>query len=86
MYIRAIKKAPNPKNGVVYTTHQLVESHRTEKGPRQRTIMHLEALTLPQMRWRERGYYRFDVATAHAFAALDSAPRVTPTHAKLATC
>jgi len=53
MYIRAIKKAPNPKNGVVYTTHQLVESHRTEKGPRQRTIMHLEALTLPRMRWRE---------------------------------
>ena len=53
MYIRAVKKAPNPKNGVVYTTHQLVESHRTEKGPRQRTIMHLEALTLPRMRWRE---------------------------------
>ena len=53
MYIRSIKAAPNPKNGAVYTTHQLVESHRTEKGPRQRMIMHLEALALPRMRWRE---------------------------------
>jgi len=53
MYIRAIKAAPNPKNGAVYITHQLVESHRTEKGPRQRMIMHLEALELPRMRWRE---------------------------------
>ena len=53
MYIRSVKKTPNPKNGAVYTAHQLVESHRTEKGPRQRMIMHLEALELPRMRWRE---------------------------------
>jgi transposase len=53
MYIRSLKTTPNPKTGAIYTTHQLVESHRTEKGPRQRTIMHLEALELPRMRWRE---------------------------------
>jgi transposase len=53
MYIRSLKTTPNPNTGAIYTTHQLVESHRTEKGPRQRTIMHLEALELPRMRWRE---------------------------------
>ncbi len=52
MYIRATVKT-NPENGSVYTTHQLVESHRTEKGPRQRMIMHLEGLDLPRLRWRE---------------------------------
>jgi transposase len=53
MYIRVAKTTPNPKTGAIYVTHQLVESHRTEKGPRQRIIMHLEALELPRMRWRE---------------------------------
>jgi len=52
MYLRAIPKT-NPQNGAIYTTHQLVESHRTEKGPRQRMIMHLEGLDLPKLRWRE---------------------------------
>jgi transposase len=52
MYLRAIRKT-NLANGAIYTTHQLVESHRTEKGPRQRMIMHLEGLDLPKLRWRE---------------------------------
>ncbi len=52
MYIRTLSKT-NPENGARYVTHQLVESHRTEKGPRQRMIMHLETLDLPRLRWRE---------------------------------
>jgi transposase len=52
MYIRN-SHLTNPKNGAVYTTYQLVESHRTEKGPRQRVIMQLGPLQLPRIRWRE---------------------------------
>ena len=52
MYIRAVQST-TPETGAVYTTHRLVESHRTDRGPRQRLIMHLEGLDLPKLRWRE---------------------------------
>lgn len=52
MYIRAVNVA-NRRTGGARTHHQLVECHRTEKGPRQRMIMHLGPLDLPQNRWRE---------------------------------
>ena len=49
MYIRQVKQ--RGKKGVSYIYHWLVETIRTEKGPRQRTILGLGNLTLPQEKW-----------------------------------
>jgi len=40
MYIRAVE-TKNRKTGKIYTAYKLVESYRSEKGPRQRIIMSL---------------------------------------------
>lgn len=40
------------KSNTTYIKHQLVESFRTDKGPRQRVIMELGTLTLPKSEWR----------------------------------
>jgi len=52
VYIRESKKV-NKKNGEVYFRHHLVEAVRTEKGPRQRTIMPLGQLLLPKSEWKK---------------------------------
>jgi transposase len=49
MYIRQVKQ--QGKKGASYIYHRLVETIRTEKGPRQRTILSLGNLTLPQEKW-----------------------------------
>jgi transposase len=51
MFIRAVSTRDR-KTGSVYTTHHLVESIRTERGPRQRIIMFLGSLDLPRTQWR----------------------------------
>ena len=51
MFIRATK-TKNKETGQVYTTHRLVESIRTEKGPRQRIVMYLGEVTLEKSKWR----------------------------------
>jgi transposase len=51
MFIRAVSTRDR-KTGSVYTTHHLVESIRTERGPRQRVIMFLGTLDLPREQWR----------------------------------
>jgi transposase len=51
MFIRAVSTRDR-KTGVIYTAHQLVESIRTEKGPRQRVVMYLGTLSLPKTQWR----------------------------------
>lgn len=52
MFIRStITK--NRKTGKEYTTHRLVETHQTEKGPRQRMVMSIGKLDLPKNRWKE---------------------------------
>jgi transposase len=52
MFIRAtITK--NRKTGSEYVTHRLVETHQTEKGPRQRMVMSIGKLDLPKSRWKE---------------------------------
>lgn len=43
----------NKKTQTKYVTHRLVESIKTEKGPRQRIIMHLGTLSLPKTQWRK---------------------------------
>jgi len=43
----------NKKTGNRYVTHRLVESIKTEKGPRQRIVMHLGTLSLPRSEWRK---------------------------------
>ena len=45
MYIRRVKKK-DPKTGTTYFYHQLVESYRTPKGPRQRILLNLGRLDL----------------------------------------
>jgi transposase len=45
MYIReSITK--NPKTGATYKVHRLIEAVRTDKGPRQRVVLHLGTLSL----------------------------------------
>lgn len=50
MYIKEIKTR-NRKTNKEYVKHILVESIRTEKGPRTRTVMQLGILTLPKEFW-----------------------------------
>ena len=50
MFIRQTKTR-NRKTNSTYVKHQLVESYRTEKGPRQRVIMELGSLNLPKSEW-----------------------------------
>ena len=50
MFIRAVSTRDH-KTGSVYTTHHLVESIRTDRGPRQRVIMFLGSLDLPRGQW-----------------------------------
>ncbi len=50
MFIRKTT-TKNKKTGKEYVKHSLVESVRTEKGPRQRTIMQLGKLSLPRSKW-----------------------------------
>ncbi len=55
MFIRQYK-TKNKKTGKVYIKHQLVESYRTEKGPRQRVVMNLGKLKLPRPEWRKLAF------------------------------
>ena len=50
MFVRETKTR-NRNNGKVYKKHSLVESVRTENGPRQRTVMQLGAIDLPKSLW-----------------------------------
>ncbi len=52
MYIRQVQTA-NKKTGEIYTKYQLVESYRSEAGPRQKIIMTLTELDLDKSRWPE---------------------------------
>ena len=51
MYIREVKTGKQ-SNNVSYISHRLVESIQTDKGPRQRIIMHLGTLKLPKSDWK----------------------------------
>ena len=51
MYIREVKTGKQ-SNNVSYISHRLVESIQTDKGPRQRVIMHLGTLSLPKSDWK----------------------------------
>ena len=50
MFIRETRTT-NKKTGNVYIKHSLVESVRSPKGPRQRTIMQLGRIDLPRNQW-----------------------------------
>ncbi len=53
MYIRKITHTDN-KNQQQYYTFKLVESLRTERGPRQRTLLNLgHDFTLPEEKWKD---------------------------------
>ena len=50
MFIRQTTKS---KNGKKYIQHQLIESIRTPKGPRQRLILNLGIIELPKEQWKD---------------------------------
>ena len=50
MFIRQTTKS---KNGKKYIQHQLIESIRTPKGPRQRLILNLGTIDLPKEQWKD---------------------------------
>ncbi len=52
MFIRTVRKK-NRSSGQVYYYQQLVESVRTPRGPRQRILLNLGALEIPQAEWKE---------------------------------
>ena len=51
MFIRA-KEKRNKNSNKIYYTHRLVESVRTEQGPRQQTLLNLGTLDLEQDQWK----------------------------------
>ena len=51
MFIKAVKKK-NKGYDKEFIQHRLVESYRTEKGPRQRTILNLGSIDLPKEDWK----------------------------------
>ena len=55
MFIRA-SKTKNKKTGEVYIKHQLVESYRSHKGPRQRVILNLGRVDIPKKYWRRLAF------------------------------
>ncbi len=52
MFIRE-SHTKNKKTGVSYTSYKLVESYRTDQGPRQRVLLTLPELSLPKSEWRK---------------------------------
>jgi transposase len=52
MFIRE-SKTRNKKTGKVYVKHSLVESIRTERGPRQRLVMTLGRLAVDREHWKQ---------------------------------
>ncbi len=51
MFIREIKKK-NKGYDKVFISHRLMESYRSERGPRQRTLLQLGTLDLPKAHWK----------------------------------
>ena len=51
MFIKEIKKH-NKGYDPVFISHRLMESYRTERGPRQRTLLNLGKLDLPKEQWK----------------------------------
>ena len=51
MFIKEIKKR-NKHYAKEFISHRLVESYRSEKGPRHRTILHLGRLKLAKEQWK----------------------------------
>jgi hypothetical protein len=50
MFIR--KKTKKSKGKKIYIQHQLIESVRTSAGPRQRIVLNLGQLHLPEEKWK----------------------------------
>ena len=55
MFIRE-SKTRNKKTGKIYIKHSLVESIRTERGPRQRLVMTLGQLSLDRSLWKSLAF------------------------------
>jgi len=50
MFIRNVTKK-HKNSSLIYQYQQLVESYRTEKGPRQRLLLNLGKLPIPKEKW-----------------------------------
>ena len=77
VYIRKVPTT-NKKTGEVYYKYQLVESYRSDKGPRQKIIMTLTELDLDRSRWPELA-----AAIAERLSGVESLFERDPTIARL---
>ncbi len=60
MFIRKVTHTHN-KNGKNYSTYKLVESIRTDRGPRQRPVLNLGTdFKLPKEQWKEQNKHDRD--------------------------
>ena len=81
MFIGQLKVS---RNGRSYTYHRLLESVRTDNGPRQRLILSLGTLTLPKSEWprlAERIHDLLNHQEAIPFGASDLDQLAAPTGA-----
>lgn len=51
MFIKEVKKQ-NKGYAKIFCAHRLMESYRAQKGPRQRTILNIGKLDIPQEQWK----------------------------------
>jgi len=59
VFVKEISKK-NPTSEKIFTYHRLMESIRTDRGPRQRKIMDLGELDLPREEWKTRAILKWN--------------------------
>lgn len=80
MFIKEIKKQ-NKGYNQVFSYHRLMESYRTDRGPRQRTILNLGKLELPQEQWKLLADRIEEIVTGQqSLLAVDDAIEQLATH------
>jgi len=86
MFIRAVKKK-NRNSRSIYYTHKLVESIRTNSGPRQRTVLNLGTLELDKDKWKDLANRIEEISTGQKrlLAADEEVERLASHYAKLLT-
>lgn len=74
MFIREYK-THNKKTNSDYITHRLVQTIRTDKGPRQKIILNLGQLILPKSEWKKLAH-ALEAKLSGQESLLDNAPQI----------
>ena len=64
MFIKEVKRK-DKKYNKIYSYHRLVESVRTEKGPRQKNIIDLGCLKIDKSKWKALANRIEDILNGH---------------------